>query len=47
MVRLEGNALLSTVALLACLGFLLIGYDNGLMVSPLIFGSGRIPLTIL
>jgi hypothetical protein len=32
MSRLEGSALLSTVALLSCLGFLLIGYDNGLMV---------------
>jgi hypothetical protein len=32
MPQLEGNALLSTVALLSCLGFLLIGYDNGLMV---------------
>ena len=32
MIRLEGNALLYTVSLLACLGFLLIGFDNGLMV---------------
>lgn len=30
-VQLEGNALLYTVSLLACMGFLLIGYDNGLM----------------
>lgn len=29
--QLEGNALLYSVSLLACLGFLLIGYDNGLM----------------
>ncbi|KAK5119251.1 hypothetical protein LTR85_007865 [Meristemomyces frigidus] len=31
MVVLEGNTLLYTVTLLACLGFLLIGFDNGLM----------------
>ncbi|KAF2772558.1 general substrate transporter [Teratosphaeria nubilosa] len=31
MALLEGNSLLYTVTLLACLGFLLIGYDNGLM----------------
>lgn len=31
MIQLEGNALLYTVSLLTCLGFLLIGYDNGLM----------------
>ncbi|KAK5108321.1 hypothetical protein LTR62_008417 [Meristemomyces frigidus] len=31
MVRLEGSALLYSVSLLACLGFLLIGFDNGLM----------------
>ncbi|KXL48364.1 hypothetical protein M433DRAFT_159246 [Acidomyces richmondensis BFW] len=31
MAELEGNALLYTVSLLACLGFLLIGFDNGLM----------------
>jgi hypothetical protein len=31
MVQLQGNALLYTVSLLTCLGFLLIGYDNGLM----------------
>lgn len=30
-IRLEGNALLATVTTLTCLGFLLIGYDNGLM----------------
>lgn len=30
-MALEGNALLYTVTLLACLGFLLIGWDNGLM----------------
>ncbi|GAB7324710.1 hypothetical protein MBLNU13_g08573t1 [Cladosporium sp. NU13] len=30
-LRLEGNALLATVTTLTCLGFLLIGYDNGLM----------------
>lgn len=30
-VQLEGNALLYTVSLLTCMGFLLIGYDNGLM----------------
>ena len=29
MARLEGNTLLYTVTLLACLGFLLIGFDNG------------------
>lgn len=31
MLRLEGNALLYTVTTLTCLGFLLIGFDNGLM----------------
>ncbi|KXT10568.1 hypothetical protein AC579_9168 [Pseudocercospora musae] len=31
MVQLEGNTLLYTVTLLACMGFLLIGFDNGLM----------------
>lgn len=31
MIHLEGNTLLYTVSLLSCLGFLLIGYDNGLM----------------
>ncbi|KAK3678832.1 hypothetical protein LTR78_001285 [Recurvomyces mirabilis] len=31
MALLEGNALLYSVSLLACLGFLLIGFDNGLM----------------
>ncbi len=31
MAVLEGNVLLYTVSLLACLGFLLIGFDNGLM----------------
>jgi MFS family permease len=31
MVHLEGNALLYTVTTLTCLGFLLIGFDNGLM----------------
>jgi MFS family permease len=30
-IHLEGNALLATVTTLTCLGFLLIGYDNGLM----------------
>ena len=30
-IRLEGNALLYTVTTLTCLGFLLIGFDNGLM----------------
>ena len=30
-LQLEGNALLATVTTLTCLGFLLIGYDNGLM----------------
>lgn len=30
-MQLEGNALLYTVSLLTCLGFLLIGFDNGLM----------------
>jgi hypothetical protein len=30
-VRLEGNALLAAVTTLTCFGFLLIGYDNGLM----------------
>ena len=30
-MALEGNALLYTVTLLTCLGFLLIGFDNGLM----------------
>lgn len=32
MAQLEGHALLYTVSLLTCLSFLLIGYDNGLMV---------------
>lgn len=32
MIRLEGNTLLYAVSLLACLGFLLIGFDNGLLV---------------
>ncbi|KAF2487384.1 general substrate transporter [Neohortaea acidophila] len=31
MAKLEGNVLLYNVTLLACLGFLLIGFDNGLM----------------
>lgn len=31
MVLLEGRALFSSVTVLTCLGFLLIGYDNGLM----------------
>ena len=31
MVELHGNALLGTVTLLTSLGFLLIGWDNGLM----------------
>lgn len=31
MARLEGNALLYMVTTLTCLGFLLIGFDNGLM----------------
>lgn len=31
MVHLEGNSLLYTVTTLTCLGFLLIGFDNGLM----------------
>lgn len=31
LVRLEGRVLLYAVTLLSCLGFLLIGYDNGLM----------------
>jgi MFS family permease len=31
MMQLEGNALLYTVTSLTCLGFLLIGFDNGLM----------------
>lgn len=31
IINLEGNALLYTVTSLTCLGFLLIGYDNGLM----------------
>lgn len=31
MARLEGNALLLAVTSLTCLGFLLIGFDNGLM----------------
>ncbi|CAK4033168.1 related to sugar transporter [Lecanosticta acicola] len=31
MIQLEGNVLLYTVSLLTCMGFLLIGYDNGLM----------------
>nr|POE48082.1 sugar transporter stl1 [Quercus suber] len=31
MIVLEGSALLHTVALLSCLGFLLVGFDNGLM----------------
>ncbi|THZ99008.1 general substrate transporter [Aureobasidium pullulans] len=30
-IQLEGNALLYTVTTLTCLGFLLIGFDNGLM----------------
>jgi len=30
-IHLEGNTLLYTVTLLTCLGFLLIGFDNGLM----------------
>jgi MFS family permease len=30
-IHLEGNALLATVTTLTCFGFLLIGYDNGLM----------------
>jgi MFS family permease len=30
-IHLEGNALLATVTTLTCLGFLLIGFDNGLM----------------
>jgi MFS family permease len=30
-LQLEGNALLAAVTTLTCLGFLLIGYDNGLM----------------
>jgi MFS family permease len=30
-LHLESNALLATVTTLTCLGFLLIGYDNGLM----------------
>ena len=31
LINLEGNALLYAVTLLTCLGFLLIGFDNGLM----------------
>lgn len=31
MVLLTGNKLLYSVSLLACSGFLLIGFDNGLM----------------
>jgi MFS family permease len=30
-IQLEGNTLLYTVTTLTCLGFLLIGFDNGLM----------------
>jgi fucose permease len=30
-IQLEGNALLYTVTTLTCFGFLLIGFDNGLM----------------
>jgi len=43
MVVLEGNALLYTVSLLACLGFLLIGFDNGLM-GGLVNGRHRSPV---
>jgi hypothetical protein len=31
MSELEGRALFSAVTALTCLGFLLIGYDNGLL----------------
>ena len=31
MVELHGSALLGTVTTVTCLGFLLIGYDNGVM----------------
>lgn len=31
MALLEGRALFTSVTVLTCLGFLLIGYDNGLM----------------
>ena len=31
MVELAGRALLGTVTTVSCLGFLLIGYDNGVM----------------
>ena len=31
MVELQGRALLGTVTTVTCLGFLLIGYDNGVM----------------
>lgn len=31
MVQLEGRALLGAVTALTCMGFLLIGFDNGLM----------------
>ena len=31
MQPLSGRALLGTVSTISCLGFLLIGYDNGLM----------------
>lgn len=31
MALLEGRALFAAVTCLTCLGFLLIGYDNGLM----------------
>jgi len=30
-LQLEGNALFTAVTVLTCLGFLLIGFDNGLM----------------
>ena len=31
MLELQGRALLGTVTSVTCLGFLLIGYDNGVM----------------
>lgn len=44
MAVLEGNALLYMVTLLACLGFLLIGFDNGMLLSH---RAPRQPHTVL
>ena len=40
MVELNGSALLATVTTLTSLGFLMIGYDNGL------FGGLGTPITV-